>query len=284
MNHPMHAPADGPEAMMDRTVIVRVGGFDAENARHLFPALRELERTAALLARDVRAFEIEAGRAAATHIGDRSYRTGGGTLAVRREDDAVLVQERAGPGHVHFGTRRHELSLRYTDRAVPDRELVAMPEFGARTAIAARIAMAACRRVESGDRVIDEADAIALMDAAEDRLFPGLEPIPVRTPLQDRDRISFASPWAAPFANHGGVRVPTSVHARHWAMREGVRLLVIGDLARFTLVDPVVRTRGAGTKDPVARMRRHQRDVELRRRFADWGLCTPPSADGEDAA
>ncbi len=80
--------------------------------------------------------------AAATHIGDRSYRTGGGTLAVRREDDAVLVQERAGPGHVHFGTRRHELSLRYTDRAVPDRELVAMPEFGARTAIAARIAMA----------------------------------------------------------------------------------------------------------------------------------------------
>lgn len=283
MNHPMHAPAGSPEAMMDRTVIVRIGGFGPDDARFTLPMLVELERCASQLARNPGAFELEDGRAAAMDIGGRTYRTAGSRLAIHRNDESVLVQERAGPGSVHFGSRRHEIALRYTDRIEPTSGLVPMPEFGARVAVAARLAIAACLRIAEGDRIIETEDVIAMMDAAENRIHDGPPASREATATGQGDRLSFASPWTEPHADRDGVPLPPSVRSRHWAMRHGVRLLTFGHAACFTVMDPVVRTRGAGTADPVARMRRHHRDAELRRRFADWGLCTPGD-DQEDAA
>lgn len=279
---PVDTTTKGPETEMDRTVVVRTGDLDAIEARRTFQALRALEEVASLLVRRPDLFEIERGRAATTMIAGRSHRTAGGIVATRIADDAVIVQQAGGPGHIRFGTWRHELDLRFTDTVDPTRGLVPMPECASRVAVAARLGMAACVRIEADDRVIEGSDGIAMMDAAEDAILAG-DAAPTQPLPMEGNRIAFASPWNPPYARLRDAPVPTSVLDRHWAMRDGTPMLAVGLVVGILLVEPVVRPIGRGATDPVVRLRRHDRDAEMRRLVAGWGMCTPPAGEGRAA-
>lgn len=253
MNHlnPLHPD---PERRMDGTLVVVGRGLDAVVASRLLPTVVTMADFVSQLVDGPEGFVISAG----------------GARIVRRSDETVL-SEGDSRDEIRFGGRLRQdagsLTLRVMDHRL---DIARSRPVLAQCAAVARIAL---ERIAAGDRLVTESDFAHVMDCAASDVIgpPVLDASGVATALMDG--IHIGTPWYPGGAHlHGGHPRIHDAHTLHWTLDRGLSALGVWMLDGRLTIGPMRRMRRDETPDPISRMRRSAKDMEILAMVEAMGL------------
>lgn len=297
---------DAPVDVLAHGVVLAIGTMDATVAAEALPDLSELRDAVRLLADRPARFDVRGGRRmddggrtimipdhpfTAMLVDERTGTTRAGDVVVREtggvQNRYTLVRDGLNVGitiveSIAADGVSHSVEVRERPRATPT--IAALAD-------TLDLAVRVCRRVADDDRVISAIDMAAVETVMRDLVLVGDD---------GADRVTLASPWSDAHGTMPGLPPLDADHRigdvdpaavarlraamdRHWMLRDGVPVVGIGITNDVISIGSMTRQRRVGRTagDPqgIERLRRHAADLELRRRIAGWGLCTPPGDD-----
>jgi len=297
---------DAPVDVLAHGVVLAIGAMNAAVAAEALPDLSELRDAVRLLADSPARFDVRGGRR--TDDGGRTIMIPDHPFTAMLVDErtgtteagGVVVKETGGVQNrytlmrdgLHVGiTIVESIAADGVSHSVEARERPRATPTIAALADTLDLAVRVCRRVADQDRVISAIDMAAVETVMRDLVLVGDD---------GADRVTLASPWSDAHGTMPGLPPLDADHRigdvdpaavarlraamdRHWMLRDGVPVVGIGITNDVISIGSMTRQRRvrrtAGDPQGIERLRRHAADLELRRRIAGWGLCTPPGDD-----